>query len=167
MTIENKDGKVVYAKQAESGKYYVTVKGKNGIVLKFLGNRKTWQKLHAVFYSTETENEIDLEPETLVREITQGEVKEMDEKIKEKKKADENGKPKKERKLKALLPFDRIRPYMQSGKPIKTKDIADKIAPKLDKSPHTPYARVGASLRGFVRKGLVKKTGKATFQLVK
>lgn len=162
MTLEKKnEGKVIYARKAEIGKHYTTEKGT--IILKFLGMRKTWQKLHAVFLSTETENEIDFKPETLFREITQEEVREMV----EKRKKEGNDKPRKERKLKALLPFDRIRPYMQSGKPIKTKDIADKIASKLDKSPHTPYARVGASLRGFVRKGLVKKVSKATFQLVK
>jgi len=160
---ENKNrGEIVYASKAEIGKYYVTDKGT--IVLKFLGVKKVWQKLLPIFFSTETENEIYLKPEALIREITQGEVKEMTEKKKKKAEAEKSSKPKKEKKKSKLFPFEKIRPYLQSGKPVKSNDIAKKMGYK---SANIPDSHVYASFRSFTKQGLVKNLGKGTFQLIK
>jgi hypothetical protein len=162
MTTENTNGKVIFAEKAEEGKHYITAKGK--IILKFLGIKKVWQKLRPVFINTETENEIELKPETLVREITQGEVKEMTEKKKKTVEAKKSSEQKKERKKSKLFPFEKIRPYLQSGKPVKSNDIAKKMGYK---SANIPDSHVYASFRSFTKKGLVKNLGKGTFQLIK
>jgi len=155
MTTET-NGKVIYAEKAEIGKYYTTTKSK--IVLQFLGMKEVWKRMRPVFLSTETEVEVDLKSQTLIKEIDEKEAKEMT-----KKKAAQNTNPKKERKSK-LTPFAKIRPYLQSGKPVKSNDVAKKMG---FKSANIPDSHIYASFRSFTKKGLVKNLGKGTFQLVK
>ena len=155
------DGKVIFAGKAEIGKYYTNRSGIIVMVVKRANNGRI------ILKSTETDNELDVKDTYILKEVPQGEVEKMTKKKKQEKAKEMASDPKKKRKLKALIEFDRLRPYMQSGKPVKAKEIGDKIAPKLDKSIHTPHKRVYASLMSASKKGLVKFLGKGTFQLKK
>lgn len=157
MVLEN-NGKVIYADKAEIGKYYTN---KTGIIVKVI---KRANNGRIILLSTETDNELDVSKTYLLKEVPQEEVEKMS---KKKAAAEKSDKPRKERKLKALISFDRLRPFLSHGKPVKAKEIGKKIAPKLDKSPHTPQKRVYASLMGASKKGLVKFLGKGTFQIKK
>jgi len=157
MTLEGK-GKVLYAGEAIFGKYYTTIK--SGIVVKALRFSKNGR---IILQSTETENELTVVEQYLLREVNQEEVrKEMAKKEVVKNGKKQNGKVKKASKI--CIDYALLAPFMKSGLPVRVADILGKV--KVEETTRTPYYRIYATLDKQVTAKVLKKAGKGTFQLI-
>lgn len=152
------ESSIIYAGQAVEGQMYLAGTNKD-IVVKYLGKGVAYKKEVCRLLNVALDSEVNVAVGYLLKVLP---AKEAEERMAKK----TNGKtatPKVAKKLKVCIDYAKLERFFADGMPVTIKEILEKV--DVEKTTCAPSFRVYATLEKQMRKGILKKVGRGTFQL--